>query len=76
MNTFEFFDLINKPLVYDNKFVIGCMNAWQEYNFAGRLLYSYNPELNQDNLGIFSQEDFDSYIQEQADKYKNDLIQK
>lgn len=68
MTVTEFFEIINKPIVYDNKFIIDCMKSWQEYNFVGHLLYSYDKELDQDNLGIFNHEDFDSYIQDQANK--------
>jgi len=65
MKVEDFFNIINKPLVYDNKFVISCMKSWEEYVQVGRLLYSYDKNLNQDDLGVFSMEDFESFILEQ-----------
>lgn len=42
--------------------VIELMKLWQEYNQVGSILYSYDPTLNQDELRIFTEDDFLTYV--------------
>lgn len=62
MTSNEFFQK-HAPGEFTRQTVIELMEQWQEYNFAGRLLYSYDSKLNQDELGIETQDDFDNYIE-------------
>jgi hypothetical protein len=66
MNTREFIEfktessLVGK--LYDTHAVIELMRSWQEYNDVGRMLYSFDPSLKQDELGIFTEDDFLTYL--------------
>lgn len=66
MNAKEFIEfktessLVGK--LYDTHAVIELMRSWQEYNDVGRMLYSFDPSLKQDELGIFTEDDFLTYL--------------
>ena len=72
MNINQFIDftvrrvLDNTPFLNQTIFtrdaVIELMKQWQEYNDVGRMLYSFNPSLKQDELGIFTEDDFLTYL--------------
>lgn len=75
MNAKEFIEfktessLVGK--LYDTHAVIELMRSWQEYDQVGRLLYSYDPTLNQDELGIFTENDLLTYVESKLNNETN-----
>lgn len=47
---------------YSTHTVIELMRQWEEYTNVRRMLYSINPVLNQDELGIFNDNDLLIYL--------------
>ena len=47
---------------YSTHTVIELMRQWEEYTNVRRMLYSINPVLKQDELGIFTEDDFLTYL--------------